>query len=560
MTPALNVLSQRIAARLSSSQRDDNYLRNDFHMLASAALDMEKRFDKSEKIPSPPQEMRLAALRRLRLTEELTDREWRMVFYGLVDNDPLNPEQPILLEDDAFFPEVDNAIKKRIESNGLKRKDWLALCSSYFAYQHESPDINPHWCVLRGHIAQGYIVVKANIRREKSWMKTIEFYHDIFTPQAGNVISRQLLEGESNSLSSLEKIAQIPDSSWLWKRIFTVLLAQLDTLDDPQFLEKISGLLSLAVQWVRFRDDIISASLTRYYYSVYRDQVHSALKQAALEFWDNPQLKSQQNKWHQYVSEPVAAMVRGWLAKQDLTHFFELLRGNGDVDQARLHYWLRFANQMGFTRIVMGPDAWQDRGSDFVKFREENKGRLSYLRGGRNFDNAMIMQINDYLFVEFSGTGNAMYAYRIGHAPFNPELRTLDINIHLKDQGRCALRLPHAPRAEGYNKARITGWMLKYDDELRKLGIRWMAEEPVKFVDKKVSSTASLSAIKIINPLRDTAIQHLVEDASCIVSDNRQKGGVLSVQLKMPDDAIERELLRLGFAPVTKEPHRYWIK
>nr|WP_277445872.1 EH signature domain-containing protein [Shigella sonnei] len=89
--------------------------------------------------------------------------------------------------------------------------------------------------------------------------------------------------------------------------------------------------------------------------------------------------------------QSVAAMVRGWLAKQDLTHFFELLRGNGDVDQARLHYWLRFANQMGFTRIIMGSDARQDRGSDFVKFREENKGRLSYLRGGRNFDNAMII-------------------------------------------------------------------------------------------------------------------------------------------------------------------------
>ncbi|EGI6721878.1 hypothetical protein IGX55_001350 [Escherichia coli] len=51
MTPALNSLSQRIAARLSSSQRDDHYLHNDFHALASAALDMEKRFDKAEKIP-----------------------------------------------------------------------------------------------------------------------------------------------------------------------------------------------------------------------------------------------------------------------------------------------------------------------------------------------------------------------------------------------------------------------------------------------------------------------------------------------------------------------------
>ncbi|MBK0003517.1 type I Zorya anti-phage system protein ZorC [Erwinia sp. S38] len=560
MTPALSALSQRIAARLASKKRDDGYLQNDFHSLASAALDMEKRFDKAEKIPSPPQEMRLAALRRLRLAEELTEREWRMVFYGLADNDPSYPDQPILLEDDAFFPEVDDAIKRRLETKTLKRRDWAALCSSYFAYQRELPEANPHWCVLRGHIAQGYFVVKAAIRREKSWMKTIEFYHDIFTPQAGGVISRQLLAGESNSLSSLEKIAQIPDSSWLWKRIFTVLLAQLDTLDDPQFMEKINWLLGLAAQWVRFRDDIMTATLTRYYHSVYRDQAHSALKQAALEYWDNPQLKSQQNKWHQYVSESVAAMVRGWLAKQDLTHFFELLRGNGDVDQARLHYWLRFANQMGFTRIVMGADAWQDGGSDFVKFREENKGRLSELRGGRSLDNAMIMQINNYLFVEFSGTGNAMYYYRVGQAPFNPESRLLDIKNQLKDKGLCPKPLTHFPPAEEYKNNQLTGWMLKYDDELRKLGIRWMAEEPVKFVDKKASSPVSVSNIKIINPLRDTAIQHLVENTSCIVSDNRQNGGLLSIQLKMPDDAIERELLRLGFAPVAKEPHRYWIK
>ncbi len=560
MTPALSSLSQRIAAKLSSSQQEDHYLRNDFHALASAGREMEKRFDKAEKIPTPPHEMRLAALRRFRLAEELSEREWRMVFYGLADTDPLYPDRPVLLEDDTYFPHVDSAIKKQIESKTLKRKDWAALCSSYFAYKHESPEINQHWCVLRGHIARGYPVVKAAIRREKSWMKTIEFYHDIFTPQAGGVISQQLLSGESNSLSSLEKIAQIPDSSWLWKRIFTVLLAQLDTLDDPQYLDKISWLLGLAAQWVRFRDDIITATLTRYYHSTYRDQAHSALKQAALEYWDNPQLKSQQNKWHQYVSEPVAAMVRGWLAKQDLMHFFELLRGNGDVDQARLHYWLRFANQMGFTRIVMGPDAWQDRGSDFVKFREENRGRLSHLRGGRSFDNAMVMQINDYIFVEFSGTGNAMYAYRVGQAPFNPESHSLDINIQLKDKYRNVLRLPHTPRAEGYNKTRITGWMLKYDDELRQLGIRWMAEEPVKFVDKKAPSPASVSDIKIINPLRDTAIQRLVENTSCIISDNRHKGGVLSVQLKSPDGTTERELLRLGFAPVTKEPHRYWIK
>ena len=149
MTPALNSLSQRIAARLSSSQRDDHYLHNDFHALASAALDMEKRFDKAEKIPLPPQKMRLAALRRLRLAQELTEREWRMVFYGLADNDPSYPDQPVLLEDDTFFPEVNNAIKKRLETKTLKRRDWAALCSSYFAY-HKPALVRTAWSYRSG--------------------------------------------------------------------------------------------------------------------------------------------------------------------------------------------------------------------------------------------------------------------------------------------------------------------------------------------------------------------------------------------------------------------------
>lgn len=210
--------------------------------------------------------------------------------------------------------------------------------------------------MLRGHIAQGY---RGEVRypQRKSWMKTIEFYHDIFTPQAGGVISQQLLAGESNSLSSLEKSRKSLTAAGYGNVFSRCYWLSLIPLDDPHYLDKIIWLLGLAAQWVRFRDDIMTATLTRYYHSTYRDQAHSALKQAALEYWDNPQLKSQQNKWHQYVSEPVAAMVRGWLAKQDLMHFFELLRGNGDVDQARLHYWLRFANQMGFTRIVMGQDA-----------------------------------------------------------------------------------------------------------------------------------------------------------------------------------------------------------
>nr|WP_318382400.1 type I Zorya anti-phage system protein ZorC [uncultured Enterobacter sp.] len=545
MSQALNRLSQRIANTLGTRSANEHGLRSDFVKLEQASLAMEAQFEKAEKIPAPPQEKRLDALRRFRLAKTLSARDWRLVFYGLTDSDPQAPNRPILLEDSENFPRVDQQIKEMIARKTLKRRFWAALCSSYFAYQHDLPQDNPHWCVLRTHLIAGYQVVKATMRREKAWMKTLDLYHDIFTSRAGTRIAQQLLEGEKNSLSTLEKIAQIPDSSWLWKRIFGVILARINDLDDETFIGKISWLLELAKQWPRFRNTILSTALTRYYHSPFSAQPHGELKQAALEYWDSPQLKSQKNKWHQYVDESVASMVRSWLATQDLTHFFELLRGNGDVDQARLHYWLRFANQMGFTRIVMGYDAAHDRGSDFVKFRDENKGRLSHLRGGRTFDNAMVMQINDYLFVEFSGTGNAMYAYRMGQAPFNPENQVLDINLHLKDKFRHVIRLPHTPRAEGYSKTRISGWMHKYDDELAKLGIRYLPEQqatPSKKTD------------------RDTAIQQVISSLPCTVVDNRQRGGALSVVLDHADPSAVASLLKLGFTPVNKEPRRFWIK
>ena len=80
-----------------------------------------------------------------------------------------------------------------------------------------------------------------------------------------------------------------------------------------------------------------------------------------------------------------------------------------------------------------------------------------------------------------------MYAYRIGHAPFNPESRTLDINIHLKIRG-AACSAPYT-RAEGYKQSPDNRLDVEIRRrELRQLGIRWMAEEAIKFVEESVLS------------------------------------------------------------------------
>ena len=51
----------------------------------------------------------------------------------------------------------------------------------------------------------------------------------------------------------------------------------------------------------------------------------------------------------------------------------------------------------------MGADAWSDPSSDFEEFRTKNKGRLSRLTEAASHINAVIMQIGNYFFVEFSG-------------------------------------------------------------------------------------------------------------------------------------------------------------
>lgn len=234
-------------------------------------------------------------------------------------------------------------------------------------------------------------------------------------------------------------------------------------------------------------------------------------------------------------------MVVAWFAKEDLEHFFNLLKGDSEVDQSRLYYWLRFANQMSYTRIVMGSDAWQDSGRDFVHFREKNKGRLSKLVGGPGHNNAVVMQIGNYFFVEFSGTGNACYVYKADNSPFNPDKSQLALKADLK-QASAFNPMRHSPAPSRPN--RVEGWLSKFDDALEKLGIR---------VQSQAGAPGSAKPLPFEDQVRDAlkSVKHKVYD-------QRARGGAFQVQLDDNDLAAVAALQRLGFKPVNHQPLRFW--
>ncbi|WP_027614908.1 type I Zorya anti-phage system protein ZorC [Pseudomonas sp. LAIL14HWK12:I9] len=509
-----------------------------FPRLAAAGVDLYERFERAEKALPPPEEKRRAAISKFRNVLPLNASEWRLVFAGLSDkSESVGP----ILNDDQLYARVHDEVHQRIEERRLSRRDWLALCFSYFGYDAATPAQNANWCLLREDVQLGFECVRDQQKRVKEWVQIVQQHQELFSEQAGATLGDQMFKGEISDLSALQTIAQIPDNSWLWRRIFTVLISRIFMLDDTEFSQRLADLVDIGRQHPRYMNDILSACLSRYHSAAYREKPSSLLKQLALDNWGSPQIRSRQNSWLRYVAEDVCAMVVAWFAKEDLEHFFNLLKGDDDVDQSRLFYWVRFANQMSYTRIIMGSDAWSNEGRDFAHFREKNKGRLGRLIGAAGHNNAVVMQIGNYFFVEFSGKG-ACYVYQADQSPFNPEKPHLELTTEIKQRHRAVEWMPHVPTPN--RPDRVEGWLSKFDGTLGRLGIR---------VHSQTGAAGSAKPLPFEEQVRDAlkSVKHKVYD-------QRERGGAFQVQLDDHDLAAVTALQRLGFRPVNNQPLRFW--
>lgn len=529
-----------------------------FPKLQLSAKQVEQIFTKPRKAVELPQEKRAQALQKFLRALELGPVEWRYVFAGL--SDPLDAKGQCLLHDDKSFLRVSVQVQQRIKAQSLVRREWLALCFSYFAFADEEPAANENWNTLRKLIDKGFETVKVVIARERPWMRVVEEHRDVFGRNPGEKIADEVFVGKRTNLDALECIAQVPQNSWLWRYIFATVLSRIFDLDEANFLKRLPELLAMKAINPRYEDQILSACLTRYYRTSRKDAGHEVLKEAALERWGSPQIRAKQNKWTQFVEQPVCDMVMAWLAKEDLTHFFTLLEGERGVDQSRLFYWLRYANQMSFTRIVLGTAAQTDMSPDFIDFRRKNKGRLSHLQNSPVNNNAVIMQIGDCYFVEFSSTGNACYAYAAKNTPFNPESVNLSLTLDLKNKGLALARWSHTPAPWRENE--VVGWLEKFDQELSYLGVypgdtRNRAEkETKKYYQYQPAASGKKQSIAdqdLANSLKEN-----LESLGCKVIDNRLKGGALKVQMKNRNEHVEKYLKNLGFKAEAMNPLNYW--
>ena len=81
---------------------------------------------------------------------------------------------------------------------------------------------------------------------------------------------------------------------------------------------------------------------------------------------------------------------------------------------------------MGYTQIVLGGRLRGSRESDIRKFIKNKGDRLGSLTGSST-NNAIVMRIGAWLFVEFSEKGNACYRFPMSQEAIDLEQKTYSL-------------------------------------------------------------------------------------------------------------------------------------
>ena len=240
-------------------------------------------------------------------------------------------------------------------------------------------------------------------------------------------------------------------------------------------------------------------------------------------------------------------MVNSWLKRRLITDFFELLSVDGISDSRRVDYWLRFEPAVEDMWFALGAEAHARRSEQFNDFKSRAIGRLLYLDGTTADNNAFVMRIGRYLFVEFGAKGNAMYVFEWASLG-QPLLDTLmsgqalgSVSIHRLKNKMHRERLIHR---DSTNQS----WEEKFDGALVPLIGTRPSDPPRRAVVVRYVGTRSFSPFTWSVFARTHALK---------VADHRAKQGALWVlDVAQPSDVVA-QLVAWGFK---KRSPKGWYK
>jgi hypothetical protein len=426
--------------------------------------DVERHFDSVEAIPRQDT-LRSTVQSFLKLGHAASFKELKYTCYGVTmavdDKCHRLVDQP-----EALFRLLGQVDGERDEDRRFLRC-YQALLQSYFSFaatpDHSATQLQEQASFqgLRGFLSDRLELVVRPIRgRVAGWAITLQEHRNLLTESPCQRYTDELAQGKTDQLADVCKGLGISRESWVWQEVILAYLRDVCQRDDRGFKQSLDQALDLSGSQTALTPSpatsriVVAQVVKRYSEAAERPEL-PRLRDASIEQIGNPWLR--RPAWDAWVRhEPARQMVDGWLKSKLMEDFFTLLseKSGGGVDTRRLKYWLKFVNLIEDMWFMLGADAYHDRSAGFVEMRSRMKGRLKAMTGGPSQNNAFVMRIGGYQFIEFGSKGNACYIYPPEALVFTDQ----QVVISIPELKRGRDRLSH-----------ISDWEWTFDQRMRRI-------------------------------------------------------------------------------------------
>lgn len=465
-----------------------------------------------------------------------------------------------LLEDARFISLLSEVEEVRPEPRRF-RKCYQGLLAGYFVYPIFSAEAaTENWNCLRQFLVEHLALVR-QATHPAGWLEMLYEHVNLLGAKPCERYAQELLAGKAENIRAVfHEGLGISRESWIWQG---VVLAQVNVVcayQEDRFKEALDALLRL----VEANGNILSgtlviqcvAALTIRYAECRERPEHGGLRDAAIGKIGNPWLK--RVSWDAHVKtkegkphEGARLMINGWVKRQLIQDFFELLSDDGVADQRRLDFWLGYENAIDDMWFAVGPQARQHRGKNFVDFKKRAQGRLLSLEiPGVAHNNAFVMKMGRWIVVEFGAKGNACFIFSADELPFDLSRKWVNGDkTGLK--GKHYKRMTHNDRKSG--GVVMETWEQKINNILYPL----LQFRPSPASGASHSKLTPQEIIDLQSSRNQAMILYIKNTLQLPLEDNRPQGGALWVLL---DSATEPSCSALAIFDFKYKPGKGWWK
>ena len=477
---ALDKLSRELQACIESFGLRTEFLGQP-GVVEKSAKEAERTFQGYAKA-KPNREDAYAAARDFIHGKELDS--WKRDLIASVLADPIPAAANGLVLANPMFPNLLSSYDTEVKTGDLWRLTWHGLLSSYFAFNPVgATDVaTKGWESLREFLARTWPSMNKQSGESvvPDWMLVLRLEAEVLTKNPVDKYAAGFLNGRAEAVDRLKSSLGIPPSSWFWHQLVLNAVCSATNLSDLEFQRLIPRLIELVRERPAFRDEAIERILIRYHACI-GARSHDELRDFVInnDVWRNPKLKDSgiAPAWNR-VPGAVWRMVMAWVTERALKDFFDILATRNSSDAGRLAFWSKYLQQITWTRLVFGSEtmALQHSNKAIRDLIARERGDFAELTFNKHAD-AFMMQIGDYIAVEFSITSNAAYVY---------DVKSLKFDRHAKYYRGDPTDLKFGFRSKkGLRILHSLDWELSATQELKHLGIYPDAMPTVRVVSSR---------------------------------------------------------------------------